>query len=544
MPQDATPTFASLLSGSSKAIASYPLSLVIVGTLIGLGIGFRASHLSEPVFWVDEVATATRVSGYSRGEMMAELADGGARSPKLLQRYQQLPPERTWGDTLHALRQSPEHAPLYFLGARLWMQIFGNSIVALRSFSVVLGLLLLPALYGLCRRLFPHPQIALWTVGLAAISPYLIAYSKEARPYSLWALVLVGGSHMLAWAWQRHTWSAWLGYAATVALMLYTSLLSAPVLVGHSLYAWIRSRGDSTSHIRPFLLALGLGSLAFVPWIWVMVQNWGLLEANTAWARSPLSISIKLAIWLYSFAILVFDVPIASFPSLLGALQGIIAASVLAVMGWAIWAFLRRTLFVQWGLLLALALPTPLVLILLDGLCGGQVSANSRYLFPTQIALIVMLGWFLAQRLATHPRSTGWLIIGLLLLCLLSGGLGLGRSHNYQKARNIENPAIAQVLNTASNPLLLIPTSQAFDALSLSYALDDTVTLYILPSGKLPSAIPEALTHKSVFLLNPTASERDRLTKSLPIQLQEAYEPKLLIEDDAYLSLWQVKQGK
>lgn len=538
MPQNVTPT--SFSSGIRKGWVSHTGSLIVVGILILLGIGFRVSHLSEPVFWVDEVATVTRVSGYTRAEIVADLADGEGRSPQDLQRYQQVSGDRSWGDTLHALRGSPEHAPLYFLGARLWMQLFGSSVVALRSFSVVLGLLLLPALYGFCRVLFPYPPVALWTVGLAAVSPYLIAYAKEARPYSLWALVLVAGSGMLAWAWRRQSWRAWVGYAASVALMLYTSLLSAPVLVGQGLYVSILSRGRFTPPFGRFLVALGLGILAFAPWVAVMVQQWGLLEDNTAWARSPLSLPIMVAVWLYSFAILIFDVPIAPFPSLLGALQGVMAAIVLGIMGWAVWALLRRTAFAQWGLLLALALPTPLVLILLDGLRGGQVSATSRYLFPTQIALIVVLGWFLAQHLEQHPRSARGLLAGLLVLCLLSDGLGLGRSPNYQKARNIHNPAIAEVLNTAPSPLLIVPTDQAFDALSLSHSLNDSVTLRFFPSEALASAIPQPLAGESVFLLNPGQVARDRLTQTLPIQLREAYEPELLTDDDIYLALWQV----
>src|SRR5687768_11835048 len=41
---------------------------MLLGFIILLGIGFRVSQLDAPVFWVDEVATATRVSGYTQAE--------------------------------------------------------------------------------------------------------------------------------------------------------------------------------------------------------------------------------------------------------------------------------------------------------------------------------------------------------------------------------------------------------------------------------------------------------------------------------------------
>ena len=97
---------------------------------------FRVAHLDQKVFWVDEVATVIRAAGYTKTEVIAQLATGKLHTPTDLLAYQQITPERTLADTLSALVQSPEHAPLYFLLTRFWMQLFGSSMVAVRSFSV------------------------------------------------------------------------------------------------------------------------------------------------------------------------------------------------------------------------------------------------------------------------------------------------------------------------------------------------------------------------------------------------------------------------
>ncbi|MBD1911185.1 MULTISPECIES: glycosyltransferase family 39 protein [unclassified Leptolyngbya] len=514
---------------------------VVLGLLILLGIGFRVNQLDTPVFWVDEVATATRVSGYTQAEILAAVVDGQRRSPTDLKKYQQVG-DRPFGATVHALTRSPEHAPLYFLLTRGWMSLFGSSVAAIRSLSVLLGLLLLPALYGLCRQIDPLPRMAELALALVSISPYFIAYSREARPYSLWALALVLGCGALARALHRTTFAAWATYSLMVTLNLYTSLLFLPVLVGQGAYVGVLALKGKSMVWKPWCWAAGIGFIAFLPWVWVMVQNWSALESNVSWAESPLPWPVIVGVWLYSVAILVFDVPIAPFPSAIALLQGIMALLVLVTMGWAVASAIRQAAFPRWGLGLALALPTPLALVLLDGLQGGQVSATSRYLFPAQLGLVLALAGWLGYGWHKHPQRTRGIAIALLFLCLLSNCIGVGRSPMYQKGRNLHNAEIAAVINQVPAALVLAEATQTFDLLSLSHNLADSVSLSILPKGTEVDAVPLCETVETVFLLNPSVEWRDRLIQKLPptAQVQEAYRPPLLTANDVHLSLWRV----
>jgi len=518
--------------------------LAVLILLIGLGVGFRVSQLEKPVFWVDEVATATRVAGYTQAEILAQLVDGERRSPVELRQYQQVG-DRPFPATLNALVNSPEHTPLYFLMAWGWMKVLGNSIGVLRSLSVVLGLLLLPALYWLCRQLDPLPRVADLALGLVAVSPYLIAYSREARPYSLWALALVLSCGVLLHALQKPTPKAWGFYSLTMLLNLYTSLLSLPVLLGQGVYVgWRQGRWDGV--MRSWLGAAGVAIAGFLPWIVVMVQYRSAFEENVSWVASPLPWPVMVGVWLYSVAILIFDVPIAPFPSAIALLQGVIALGVLGVMGWAVVVALRQAPFQRWGLGLALALPTPLLLMLMDGLQGGQVSATSRYLFPAQLGLVLALAGWLAHRWEKQPQRSRGMAIALLVLCLLSASMGVGRSPNYQKGRNLHNQEIAAVINQAPAALVLAEAAQTFDLLSLSHNLADTVGLRILPDEQRLAAVPSCATAETVFLLNPSVEWRDRLTAHLPStsHLREAYQPPLLTETDTHLALWAVESSQ
>ncbi|HHP7245733.1 MAG TPA: glycosyltransferase family 39 protein [Elainellaceae cyanobacterium] len=213
-----------------------PLLRWIVLILLGLGLMFRIAHFDQRVYWVDEVATSIRVAGYTREEVAYTLATGEIWAIATIQHYQQLTPERDWADTFHALEQSPEHAPLYFILARLWVQMFGSSVVAIRSLSVVCSLVALPCFYWLAWELFKSPRVCWMAVGLLSVSPFFVAYAQEARPYSLWSVTLLLSGIALLRALRLKTKASWGLYALTLALTLYTSLLSVFVVVGLGIY--------------------------------------------------------------------------------------------------------------------------------------------------------------------------------------------------------------------------------------------------------------------------------------------------------------------
>ncbi len=76
------------------------------------------------------------------------------------------------------------HPPLYYVALAGWTRFVGSSAFAARFLSVVAGTCLVALTCALGRRLW-SPVVALGACLLAAISPYLIWYSQEARMYML-----------------------------------------------------------------------------------------------------------------------------------------------------------------------------------------------------------------------------------------------------------------------------------------------------------------------------------------------------------------------
>jgi len=102
----------------------------IVLVILTSGVFFRITNIESKVYWVDEVATSIRVSGYTKQEVTQNLAILEFISVKDLQSFQKLTDKKDLTDTFSALIKSPEHSPLYFILTRFWVQLFGSSVVA------------------------------------------------------------------------------------------------------------------------------------------------------------------------------------------------------------------------------------------------------------------------------------------------------------------------------------------------------------------------------------------------------------------------------
>lgn len=504
------------------AVIWWPLVLALL-----LGVFFRLHGLGDRVYWVDEVATSIRISGYTKAQITAELSDGLPRAPEQLQQFLHPAPDLSWFEVLGALVQSPEHTPLYFLLVHGWAKLWGSNVVAMRSFSVLCSIGAIVLMYRLASRLFDSTLAGSIAATLITLSPYFVSYAQEARPYSLWSVMLLWSALTLWSAMARSSPQRWLHYGLSVTLSLYTSLLSVLVLLGQAVYVWWQ--GNSKQR-QGFGLVVAIAGIAFLPWLVVGSYQWSRLQANTEWMRQSIGLLPMLIIWLYSLVIIFFDAPVVLSAPLVVAIKGLTALLTLAVIGAAIaglWKYAPKVKFFVASLLL----PVPIVLIAIDLLRQGQASATPRYLFPLQLAvLLAVAGWL------SHGRSL-WrqgILIFLIGISVMSCISNLDRIPDYQKDRNRHNDLIAAIINSQPAPRLIAEPSQTLDLISLSAALKSDVTLQVMDRQPL---LPRRC--ETIFLLNPSTALRQRLQHDR-VTIAEVFRPALLTGMDVHLSLWRV----
>lgn len=107
-----------------------------------------------------------------------------------------------FGPMLSAIPNSESTPPLYYVLAWGWTRVFGLGAVGLRALSALFGTLLVAVLFVIADRFFSR-RAAVVVALLAAVNPFLVWFSQEARSYALLALLTAVSLGLFAQALRR-----------------------------------------------------------------------------------------------------------------------------------------------------------------------------------------------------------------------------------------------------------------------------------------------------------------------------------------------------
>ncbi len=156
-PPSGARTSAASRTAPSRSRAVLAPEAWLVASITAVAALLRFSTITSQSFWVDEATTVHEVS-------------------------------LSFGAMLHMISVNETTPPLYFALAWIWTRLFGSGELEIRSFSAVCGIALVPVIY-LCTRELVTRRAGVVAAALAAVSPFMIWYSQEARSYMLFALL-------------------------------------------------------------------------------------------------------------------------------------------------------------------------------------------------------------------------------------------------------------------------------------------------------------------------------------------------------------------
>ncbi|MFE8033963.1 glycosyltransferase family 39 protein [Thiohalocapsa marina] len=521
------------------------LAVVIVAITV-----LRLAGLERLPVWHDEAHSLVRVLGYDNADLQ-RLSDGALLTPADLLRLQQPDAERGWPDTLHALAEHPEHAPLYYLLGHLSTRLPLDPVVALRGTAAVFGLLLPLAACWLMRELFGRGAVPWVAALLLAVSPMHLLYAQEARQYALWTVLLLAASAALLRALRRGQSRDWWLYGLLLTLGLYSHLLFIALLPVHALYGWLAGRAPlpvnrpgnrpgNRPENRPekrqalaWVLAVATALLLFSPWLAVLLSALDSAAGHTQWMERAVGTQRILLAWAqHGVRAFVDPVPQAQAPAALLWLWlplGIALAH-------SLW---RAPLPQRWFLpLLALAGLGPVLGP--DLLLGGSRSLHVRYGLPAILGLQLMVAWSLGTAITraaggrsgmgpadpagavAQTRGVPGLVPGLVLVLVL--GLGLWSQARilladtwWTKQFSAQNREIARLANAQPRPLVVASPSgiTTGELLSLAHDLDARVRIRIQSGADQPLPASE---RDAIVLLLPGAEVRDALPPGYTVE--------------------------
>ena len=369
------------------------------------------------------------------------------------------------------------HPPLYYLLLKAWLWVFGDSLAALRSLSVISSMLALYLLYRLIDGAMPRAvcyAVMLW----CALSPLSIYQAQEARMYAP-ATAAVLGACLAYRRWiesgaTRRIPLLLYAICATVGLYLhyYTALAIAAIWL-HFLIVGARTAAPA----RPFAawkawIVAHVGVvIAYAPWIAIAIRQF---TRGQTW-RPPVTIfEIPQYAGQLIRGLTFGDYPL---PALLS-WQGLLAIGVLTIGGVCLFVSIARTRDEQDAFFASVAyLPALLALALLPLSRGLEL----WWYLPYSSPLLVAAAARGLSRTSLSPR----VVVAVLCVGTLAVLPSVVRYYaTYEKDTNVR-PIVAYLLenarhgpDTASDSVYILPTYIEF---KLNYYSHDAISYLAVP---------------------------------------------------------------
>lgn len=397
----------------------YRRKVLPVLAILLLSFALRLIHLEDRALWYDE-AFAVLYASMSPGRILY-----GTVSPV----------QGTGAADVHPL--------LYYLLLHVWMGLAGRSPLAVRFLSVALGMVTVALLV----------RLAAWSLGrrtgltvglLAAVNPFHVAYSQEARMYALLGLAAVTTTYGLlraleeqgtsrrreaAGKWQRNRhlspvghlsihnlhirpWYWWTLYAGAAALTLYAHNLGAFVLLSLHLLAVARRRWWRR---LPALILADLVVLAlFGPWLVGVLPGQMEFVGRGYWLAPPGAEAIVRAIMV---PVLTFYELPPAWLLIVGLFTSVLLLVVLVLRVWRCRSRAGWFLLLCWVPILSLMLVS----------CWQPVYLE-RALLPSALFYLCAAGWLLVQ-----GKLPQYLDLGLIVLLAVTIVGSLAAHYTYAR---------------------------------------------------------------------------------------------------------------
>lgn len=197
-----------------------------------------------------------------------------------------------------AYMQMDVHPPLHLAALHVWMKVFGESVLAMRSMSLVFAVLGLAVFLKLARELFGRRE-AFLAGTLAVVSPLMAYYGADARMYAMtfFLACLSALLFLRAIDGDAKAREAWMWVSLALAL---THMTGAFALAGQALFLLV-SR-ERWSVFRALFWRFLLIALVLAVWL-VPAATFRLASIGKEWqfrsGQEDLHASLSLLYWIW-----------------------------------------------------------------------------------------------------------------------------------------------------------------------------------------------------------------------------------------------------
>ncbi len=418
-----------------------------------------------------------------------------------------------WGEMFYRIGLDV-HPPAYYVFLRLWSYAFGDSLLALRGFSVLFGLLGALMTYLITARLTKSKPFAVIAGLLVLLNPFQIQYATEARMYTFGAFLSLWAAYLLIKALDGLSsdesmrklflrFSAFGLVAGAAALTHYYLLFTVLALCGYAfLYAlWKLLKIHQWNKMLALVWACVFIGGIFSSWIgWFLYQ---VKQVGAGYWIPPLNIwSIPTTLWQIMFGV---GVDIQKLSTRVGVVVLTVAV---------LWILVRQafsSLSHRWLLLLSFLAPFggSLLFALMAKLKGSETSVFlvRYFLFASGFLAVILASYFAGWKRKIFAYAVACLLLVLNVYIFVENQRDLWSEPRPGMA------ALTQVLVDNAKQKDLILSASSFEYFNLKYYLAQKVSPFYsnATNATLPAKVTDGLVRCEIDCLVFSKTQRPKL---------------------------------
>lgn len=331
------------------------------------------------------------------------------------------------------------HPPLYYWLLKLWSMLFGNGELALRSMSVLFGIVAIFFAFLLAKRLFGRK--AAWVSLLfMVLAPMFIRYSQEMRMYTMVAAIAFAATYALSIASETNKRKHWVVYGLLVGLGMWTHYFAAIVWLAHWVWrAWVVKTEEKnpkklikTFFTKNWIVAHIVAIGFFLPWMPALVRQVLDVQINGFWIPP-----VTPGTLLNFFTNVLYYLDDAKVTSWLALLALVIIVAMITLAG-RLYRTLDRTARRNYMLVFSVAF-VPSLLIFVASMPPLRSSFVDRYLIASSLGISLFIGVTLALS-AKGAKAKRLVLIGALTaIAMVIGVVNVMQLGNFNKTLQSSN---------------------------------------------------------------------------------------------------------
>jgi len=212
------------------------------------------------------------------------------------------------------------HPPLYYLILHHWINLFGESEAAVRSLSLIFGVVSIFLIYKTGKLMFSK-EAGIISALILTLSAFHIYVSQEARMYSMMAMLALMSMYLFIMMQKKKSIYLDISYILSSTLLIYSHIYGIFIIAAQNIYLFMNAKEKNKIEIAEWLITQTVLFVLFLPWIYVLIEQIAAMQSgnfiNINWLSRPGIYEIFETFSLYFYyniVALIFFIILASRP--------------------------------------------------------------------------------------------------------------------------------------------------------------------------------------------------------------------------------------